>query len=44
MTTYADTRVWQDVYHAEHKGRALYLKFQQHDEYFVISFKEREDE
>ena len=44
MTTYADTRVWQDVYHAEYNGRALYLKFQQHDEYFVISFKEREDE
>ena len=44
MTTHADSRVWQDVYHAEHKGRALYLKFQRHDEYFVISFKEREDE
>jgi motility quorum-sensing regulator/GCU-specific mRNA interferase toxin len=44
MTTHADNRVWQDVYRAEHKGRALCLKFQRHDEYFVISFKEREDE
>jgi len=41
MTVHADSRVWQDVYHAEWKGRALYIKFQQHEEYFVVSFKER---
>ena len=41
MTVYADSRVWQDVYHAEWKGRSLYIKFQQHEEYFVVSFKER---
>lgn len=41
MTVHADRRVWQDVYHAEWKGRALYVKFQQHEEYFIVSFKER---
>jgi len=41
MTVHADSRVWQDVYHAEWKGRAVYIKFQQHEEYFVVSFKER---
>jgi motility quorum-sensing regulator/GCU-specific mRNA interferase toxin len=41
MTTNADHRVWQDVYYAEWQGVALYIKFQQAGEYFVISFKER---
>ncbi len=41
MTTNADHRVWHDVYHAEWQGVALYIKFQQAGEYFVISFKER---
>jgi len=41
MTTHADHRVWQDVYHAEWQGIALYIKFQLAGEYFVISFKER---
>lgn len=41
MTVHADSRVWQDVYHAEWKGRGLYIKFQQHEEYFIVSFKER---
>ncbi len=41
MTTNADHRAWQDVYHAEWQGVALYIKFQQAGEYFVISFKER---
>jgi motility quorum-sensing regulator / GCU-specific mRNA interferase toxin len=41
MTVHNDNRVWQDVYHAEWRGKALYLKFQQHDEYFIVSFKER---
>ena len=41
MTVYADSRVWQDVYHAEWKGKAVYIKFQQQDEYFIVSFKER---
>ena len=41
MTVHADNRVWQDVYHAEWKGRGLYIKFQQHEEFFIVSFKER---
>ncbi len=41
MTIHADHRTWQDVYHAEWQEIALYIKFQQAGEYFVISFKER---
>ena len=41
MTLHSDHRVWQDVYHAEWQDVALYIKFQQAGEYFVISFKER---
>lgn len=40
MTTYADHRVWQDVYHGLWNGTALYIKFQRVGEYFVVSFKE----
>jgi len=40
MTTHADHRVWQDVYHGEWNGIALYIKFQRDGEYFVVSFKE----
>ena len=41
MTTHASNKVWQDVYHAEWRGKQLYVKFQQAGEYFVVSFKER---
>ena len=41
MTIHADHRTWQDVYHSEWQEIALYIKFQQEGEYFVISFKER---
>lgn len=41
MTTTQNHRVWQDVYYGEWQGVALYIKFQQAGEYFVISFKER---
>lgn len=40
MTTNLDHRVWQDVYRAEWRGRALYVKFQQAGEYLVVSIKE----
>lgn len=40
MTTNMNHRVWQDVYHAEWRGRSLYVKFQQAGEYLVVSFKE----
>jgi motility quorum-sensing regulator/GCU-specific mRNA interferase toxin len=40
MTTHADHRVWQDVYHGEFKEVELYIKFQRSGDYFVVSFKE----
>jgi motility quorum-sensing regulator/GCU-specific mRNA interferase toxin len=40
MTTHADHRVWQDVYHGQYNGVALYIKFQRAGDYFVVSFKE----
>ena len=40
MTTYQSHKVWQDVYHAKWREKMLYVKFQQTDEYFIISFKE----
>lgn len=40
MTTHGDNRIWQDVYHSNWKG----IEFQRHEEYFVISFKERNGE
>lgn len=44
MTTHGDSRIWQDVYHSSWKGVDLYIKFQRHEEYFVISFKEKDGE
>jgi motility quorum-sensing regulator/GCU-specific mRNA interferase toxin len=40
MTTHADHRVWQDVYHGQCNGAALYIKFQRAGDYFIVSFKE----
>jgi len=42
MTTYADHRVWQDVYHANFNGLALYIKFAMDNEgHLIVSFKDR---
>lgn len=43
MTTYADHRLWQDVYHVPADGRVLYVKFQADvvTEFRVLAFKER---
>lgn len=43
MTTYADHRVWQDVYHVPAEGFVLYVKFQADvvTEFRVMSFKEK---
>lgn len=43
MTTFANHKVWQDVYKPVWKGVDLYVKFQRDDNgyYFTISFKER---
>lgn len=43
MTTLADHRVWQDVYHVPARGMVLYVKFQADviTEFMVMSFKEK---
>jgi len=42
MTTYADHRVWQDVYNFEYNDIHLYIKFMLDSEgYLIVSFKER---
>ena len=42
MTTYVNSRVWQDVYHAHFHGIQLYIKFMIDEEgYLVVSFKAR---
>ena len=43
MTTFADHRIWQDVYHVPARGLTLYVKFQADivTEFTVMSFKEK---
>lgn len=43
MTTFADHRLWQDVYHVPARGMTLYVKFQADvvTEFTVTSFKEK---
>lgn len=44
MTTHADHRVWQDVYHVSlEEGLTLHLKFQANvvTKFDVVSFKEK---
>jgi motility quorum-sensing regulator/GCU-specific mRNA interferase toxin len=43
MTTFADHRAWQDVYHVPARGLTLYVKFQANvvTEFMVMSFKEK---
>jgi motility quorum-sensing regulator / GCU-specific mRNA interferase toxin len=45
MTTFADHRVWQDVYNVPTEGLVLYVKFQADvvTEFRVVSFKEKQD-
>jgi len=41
MTTQADHRIWQDVYHAKTtSGNAVYLKLTIIDDVLIVSFKE----
>lgn len=41
MTTHADHRIWQDVYHAKtHGGDSVYLKLTVIDDVLIVSFKE----
>ncbi|WP_108461629.1 type II toxin-antitoxin system MqsR family toxin [Devosia naphthalenivorans] len=43
MTTFADHRVWQDVYYVPARGLVLYVKFQADviTEFVGMSFKEK---
>jgi motility quorum-sensing regulator/GCU-specific mRNA interferase toxin len=43
MTTFADHRVWQDVYRAPARGLALYVKFQADivTEFKPMAFREK---
>ena len=43
MTTFADHRVWQDVYHVPARDMVLYVKFQADvvTEFTVVAFKEK---
>jgi len=41
MTTHADHRIWQDVYHAKtESGDDVYLKLTVIDDVLIVSFKE----
>ena len=42
MTTYADHRIWQDVYRTKIRdGAQIYLKLTVVDDVLIVSFKER---
>lgn len=40
MTTHADHRILQDVYHSRTGGREVYLKLTVVDDVLIVSFKE----
>jgi len=40
MTTHADHRIWQDVYHAQIVDNEVYLKLTVIDDVLIVSFKE----
>jgi len=46
MTTYADSRLWQDVYHVPSPVGMLYVKFTADTitEFLLLSFKEKDHE
>lgn len=46
MTSYADHRIWQDVYHVPSSAGLLYLKFTTEviSEFLLLSFKEKDDD
>ena len=43
MTSYANHKIWQDVYHVPHENLILYVKFTQNiiSEFTLLSFKEK---
>lgn len=46
MTSYANNRLWQDVYHAPSEAGTLYIKFVEDavSEFRLLSFKEKHDD
>ena len=46
MTSYGNSRLWQDVYHAPSAVGTLYVKFVEDtvSEFRLLSFKEKDDE
>ncbi|MBE9199171.1 MULTISPECIES: type II toxin-antitoxin system MqsR family toxin [unclassified Nodularia (in: cyanobacteria)] len=46
MTSYADHRIWQDVYHVPSEIGVLYIKFTADavTEFLLLSFKEKEND
>jgi len=40
MTTYADHRIWQDVYHPQTGAGSIYLKLTVIEDVLIVSFKE----
>jgi motility quorum-sensing regulator/GCU-specific mRNA interferase toxin len=46
MTAYADSRLWQDVYHVPSPVGILYIKFTADTitEFLLLSFKEKDNE
>jgi motility quorum-sensing regulator / GCU-specific mRNA interferase toxin len=40
MTTYADHRIWQDVYHPQTSAGPIYLKLTVVEHVLIVSFKE----
>ncbi len=45
MTSYADHRIWQDVYHVPSEVGTLYVKFMADTitEFLLLSFKEKDN-
>lgn len=43
MTSYADHRIWQDVYHVPYGEYLLYIKFTENviSQFTLLSFKEK---
>ena len=46
MTSHADYKVWQDVYHVPSRVGVLYVKFTAEtiNEFLLLSFKEKDNE
>jgi len=46
MTSYADHRIWQDVYHVPSEAGVLYIKFTADavTEFLLLSFKEKQND